>query len=67
MNPLVMTGAVYFARGVMVLSLTLPAAAGALAGGTLGSRIGRTRGASLVRPLCIGLGLILSAKLIFGK
>ena len=55
---------VYFARGAIDWRLALPATIGALAGGTLGARIGRRAGSKLIRPLFIIAGLILAARLI---
>jgi len=55
---------VYFARGAIDWRLALPATIGALAGGTLGARIGKKAGSKLIRPLFIIAGLALSARLI---
>ena len=55
---------VYFARGAIDWRLALPATIGALAGGTLGARIGRRAGSRLIRPLFITAGLILATRLI---
>lgn len=58
---------VYFARGAFDWHLALPATLGAMAGGTLGARIGRKGGNRLIRPLFLAMGLILAARLLFGK
>jgi hypothetical protein len=55
---------VYFARGAVDWRLALPATIGAMAGGTLGARIGRQAGTRLVRPLFVTVGLILAARLL---
>ena len=55
---------VYFARGAIDWQLALPATIGALAGGTLGARIGRKAGSKLIRPLFILAGLVLASRLI---
>jgi uncharacterized membrane protein YfcA len=56
---------VYFARGAIEWRLALPATIGALAGGTLGARIGRRAGSRLIRPLFILAGLALAGRLMF--
>jgi uncharacterized membrane protein YfcA len=56
---------VYFARGAVDWRLALPATVGALAGGTLGARIGRQAGSKLVRPLFVVVGLVLAVRLLF--
>jgi len=55
---------VYFARGAIDWRLAVPATIGALAGGTLGARIGRGAGSSLIRPLFVIMGVVLAARLI---
>jgi uncharacterized membrane protein YfcA len=55
---------VYFARGAFDWHLALPATLGAMAGGTLGARIGRKAGSKLIRPLFIGLGLVVAIRLL---
>ena len=55
---------VYFARGAFDWRLALPATLGALAGGTLGARIGRRAGSKLIRPLFIVLGLAVAIRLL---
>lgn len=62
-----LAAAIYFAKGAMVPSLTIPATVGALVGGATGSRLGRAGGVSMVRPLFIAAGLVLAAKLVFMK
>lgn len=57
---------VYFARGAIDWRLALPATVGAVAGGTLGARIGRKAGNRLIRPLFIGIGLVLAIRLLLG-
>ena len=55
---------VYFARGAIDWRLAVPATIGALAGGTLGARIGRRAGSKLIRPLFVIMGVVLAARLI---
>jgi uncharacterized membrane protein YfcA len=57
---------VYFARGAFDWHLALPATLGAMAGGTLGARMGRKTGSRLIRPLFVAMGLILAARLLLG-
>jgi uncharacterized membrane protein YfcA len=57
---------VYFARGAIDWRLALPATVGALAGGTLGARIGRKAGSRLIRPLFVITGLVLAVRLLLG-
>jgi len=56
---------VYFARGAFDWRLALPATLGALAGGTLGARIGRKAGSRLIRPLFVVIGLALAVRLLW--
>ncbi len=56
---------VYFARGAFDWRLVLPATLGAVAGGTLGARIGRKAGGRLIRPLFVVIGLVLAARLLW--
>ena len=57
---------VYFARGAIDWRLALPATVGAIAGGTLGARIGRRAGSKLIRPLFVIVGLVLALRLLLG-
>lgn len=57
---------VYFGRGAFDWRLALPATIGALAGGTLGARIGRIAGSRLIRPLFMMMGLFLAGLLLLG-
>jgi uncharacterized membrane protein YfcA len=57
---------VYFARGAIDWRLALPATVGALAGGTLGARIGRKAGSKLIRPLFVLTGIVLAVRLLLG-
>lgn len=58
---------IYFARGAMDWSLALPVSVGALAGAAVGSRLGRAGGPTLVRPLFLVAGTLLSCLLLFGR
>ncbi len=55
---------VYLARGAMDFALALPATVGAMGGGALGARLGRAGGTKLVKPLFVGAGLVLAARLV---
>lgn len=57
---------VYFARGAIDWRLALPATVGALAGGTIGARIGRKAGSRLIRPLFVITGIVLAVRLLLG-
>ena len=57
---------VYFARGAFDWRLAVPATIGAMAGGTLGARIGRKTGSRLIRPLFVVAGLVLAFHLLLG-
>ena len=57
---------VYFARGAIDWRLALPATVGALAGGTIGARIGRKAGSKLIRPLFVITGIVLAVRLLLG-
>lgn len=56
----------YFARGAFDVRLALPATAGAVAGGYLGSRLGRVVGPRVGRGIFLAAGSILGLKLLTG-
>ncbi len=59
----VLAAVIYLSHGLWLPSLMIPAAIGSLAGGYLGSRIGRTKGTKFVRKWFIALGLVLGLQL----
>jgi hypothetical protein len=61
-----LSAAVYGLGGLVDLSLALPAGVGAVAGGYLGSWIGRRQGIGVVQLLFVGAGLVLGFRLLLG-
>lgn len=61
-----MAAVVYWYRGVFDLHLAAPATVGAVAGGYVGSRIGRSFGAGAGRAIFLAAGLVLGGKLLAG-
>jgi uncharacterized membrane protein YfcA len=61
-----MAAASYLAHGYGDLAMIVPATLGGAAGGYLGSRMGRARGAGFVRGLFLVVGAGLGLKLVFG-
>lgn len=60
------SAAVYWSRGFFEPALALPAAAGAIAGGYLGSKVGNRYGVRVVRGIFVVAGLVLGSKLLLG-
>jgi uncharacterized membrane protein YfcA len=58
--------AVYWAAGAQRLELAVPATAGAIIGGYLGSRIGSRQGVGFVRAIFVIAGVVLGIKLLGG-
>ncbi len=56
----------YWRAGYLNLELAIPAAAGAVAGGYLGSRLAARFGSAAVRSIFIVAGLVLGGKLLLG-
>jgi uncharacterized membrane protein YfcA len=61
-----LSGAVYWSSGLFEPGLAIPAAAGAIAGGYLGSRAGNRFGVRVVRGIFVVAGLVLGLKLLIG-
>ena len=60
------SAAVYWSQGFFEPRLALPAAAGAITGGYLGSRAGSRFGVRVVRGIFVVAGLVLGSKLLIG-